>query len=158
MGVLSSSAIGYSFPQSLETLFGHLIWKSSAQSVRIWRMPPCHRDCNETNWRLFTFRMGDCLACQICIDFIVPIYMFCQCHVGQHLFDNIYLRKGNGNAGTSLVLILGHPLIFRTMATHVTAEPRIKAEAFHKDSVFIIQNNECMAPSMEYMHPFLSDY
>ena len=43
---------------------------------------------------------------------IVPVYMFYEQHIGKCLFD-IYWRKGDGNAGTLLGLILGDRLIFR---------------------------------------------
>lgn len=66
--------------------------------------------------------------------------MFYKEHIGKHLFDNIYLRKGNGKAGTFPVLSLGHWLIFRTVTAHMTAKLRVKAEeALCTDSKFIIQ-------------------
>lgn len=86
--------------------------------------------------------------------------MYYQEHIGKPLFVDIYLRKGNGKAGTLLVvIILGYWLIFRIITAHVTAELRIQAEeALCRDSKFIILGIRYRVASVEYLYPFLEDH
>lgn len=72
------------------------------------------------------------MVSKLCIDLSSAYLRSITEHIGKHLFD-IYSMKGNENAGTLLVFLLGHRLIFRTVTVHMTAEIRIggSLQRFH---------------------------